>query len=86
MDELKRLTMEYMHKALQRRRSPLNSYSDLTEFLDVKSCYQMVFSKESPSAEEQQLYESYCNLQEYHRNSEDLDALKNLLQFPKNEK
>lgn len=86
MDELKRLTMEYMHKALQRRRSPLNSYSDLTEFLGVKSCYEMVFSKESPSAEEQQLYESYCNLQEYHRNSEDLDALKNLLQFPKNEK
>ncbi|XP_034353915.1 interferon-induced protein with tetratricopeptide repeats 3 isoform X2 [Arvicanthis niloticus] len=81
MEELRRLTVEYMHKALQRRQSPLNSYSDLIDFPEVESCYQMVFSKESPCAEEQELYERYCNLQECHRKSEDLAALKNLMHF-----
>ncbi|XP_051002315.1 interferon-induced protein with tetratricopeptide repeats 3 [Acomys russatus] len=86
VEELRRLVMEYMQKALQRRRSPLSAYSDLADSLEVERCYQMVFSKVSPSAEEQQLYESYCNLQEYHKKSEDLDALKDLMQFPRNEK
>ncbi|XP_052618550.1 interferon-induced protein with tetratricopeptide repeats 3 [Peromyscus californicus insignis] len=85
-EELRRLTMEYMHRALERRRSPLNSYSDLIDSPEVERCYQLVFSKESPRAEEQQLYQRYCDLQEYHRKSEDLAALKVLLQFHRNEK
>ena len=86
MAELRRLTMEFMQKTLQRRRSPLNSYSDLIDFPEVERCYQMVISKESPDVEEEDLYERYCNLQEYHRKSEDLAALECLLQFPRNER
>ncbi|XP_036059177.1 interferon-induced protein with tetratricopeptide repeats 3 [Onychomys torridus] len=85
MEELRRLMMEYMHQALERRRSPLNSYSDLIDFPKVEQCYQLVFSEESPRAEEQQLYQRYCDLQEYHRKSEDLAALKVFLQFHRNE-
>ncbi|XP_051055888.1 interferon-induced protein with tetratricopeptide repeats 3 [Phodopus roborovskii] len=80
MEELRGLIKEYMHQALQRKRSPLNSYSDLIDFPEVERCYQFVFSKESPSAEEQQLYQSYCDLQDYHRQSEGLAALKAFLQ------
>lgn len=86
MEELRRLTMEYMQKALQRRPSPLNSYSDLIDFLEVERCYQMVFSNESPGAEDEELYERYCNLQECHRKSEDLAALKDSMKFPRHEK
>ncbi|XP_021008070.1 interferon-induced protein with tetratricopeptide repeats 3-like [Mus caroli] len=86
MGELRRLTMEYMQKTLQRRRSPLNSYSDLLDFPEVKRCYQMVISKESPDVEEEDLYERYCNLQEYHRKSEDLAALKCFVKFPRHER
>ncbi|GAB1302349.1 Interferon-induced protein with tetratricopeptide repeats 3B [Apodemus speciosus] len=85
MEELRKLTVEYMHKALQRRQSPLNSYSDLIDFREVKRCYCMVFNKESPCAEEQELYERYCNLQECHRKSEDLAALMDFMQFPRYE-
>lgn len=85
-EELRRLTMEYMHQALQRRRSPLNSYSDLMDFPEVERCYQLVFSKESPPAEEQQLYQRYCDLQEEHQKSEDLASLKDFLQSHRNEK
>lgn len=46
----------------------------------------MVFSEESPRAEDQELFERYCNLQEYHRKSEGLKALKDLMQFPRPEK
>ena len=86
MEELRKLTMEYMHKALQRRQSPLNSYSDLIDFPEVKRCYRLVFNKESPCAEEQELYERYCNLQECHRKSEDLAALRDFMQFPRCER
>lgn len=86
MEELRRLTMEYMHQALQRRRSPLNSYSDLIDFPEVERYYQLVFSKESPPAEEEQLYQRYCDLQEDHRKSADLAALKDFLQSQRNEK
>lgn len=86
MEELRRLTMEYMQKSLQRRPSPLNSYSDLIDFLEVERCYQMVFSNESPGAEDEELYERYCNLQESHRKSEDLAALEYSMQFPRHEK
>lgn len=86
MEELRRLTMEYMHRALQRRRSPLNSYSDLIDFQEVDLCYQLVFSKESPPAEERQLYQHYCDLQEDHRKSEDLVALKDFLESQRNKK
>lgn len=86
VEELRGLIMEYMHKALQRKQSALNSYSDLIDSLEVQKCYKMVSSKESPSAEEQQLYERYCNLQEYHKKSEDLNSLMELMQFPRNEK
>ncbi|XP_027262176.1 interferon-induced protein with tetratricopeptide repeats 3-like isoform X3 [Cricetulus griseus] len=79
MEELRQLTMEYMRQALQRKQSRLNSYSDLIDYPEVKRCCQLVFGKESPSAEEQQLYQSYCNLQEYHQRSEGLAALKELL-------
>lgn len=86
MEELRRLTMEYMHQALQRRRSPLNSYSDLIDFPEVDRCYQLVFSKESPPAVEEQLYQRYCDLQEDHRKSAALAALKDFLQSQGNEK
>ncbi|XP_005063261.2 interferon-induced protein with tetratricopeptide repeats 3 isoform X1 [Mesocricetus auratus] len=79
MEGLRRLTMEYMHQALQRKRSPLNSYSDLMDYPEVERCCQLVFSTESPGAEEQQLYQRYCDLQEYHRQSEGLAALKAFL-------
>ncbi|XP_052042884.1 interferon-induced protein with tetratricopeptide repeats 3-like [Apodemus sylvaticus] len=85
MEELRRLTMEYMNKALQRRQSPLNSYSDLIDFPEVERCYQVVFSKESPCAEEEELYERYCNLQECHRKSEALATLEDFMQFPRHE-
>lgn len=86
MEELRSITMEYMNKALQRRPSPLNSYSHLIDFPEVEKCYQMVFSEESPRAEDQELFERYCNLQECHRKSEGLKALKDLMQFPRHEK
>lgn len=86
MEELRRLTVEYMQKALQRRPSPLNSYSDLIDFPEVEKCCQMIFSEESPRAEDQELFERYCNLQECHRKSEGLKALKELMQFPRHEK
>ncbi|CAO2585251.1 Interferon-induced protein with tetratricopeptide repeats 3, partial [Lemmus lemmus] len=86
MEKLRGVTIEYMHQALQRRPSPLNSYSDLIDFLEVDRCYQLVFSKESPPAEEQQLYQRYCDLQEAHRKSEDLAALKEFLQSHRHEK
>ncbi|XP_021070111.1 interferon-induced protein with tetratricopeptide repeats 3 [Mus pahari] len=86
MAELRRLTMEYMRKTLQRRRSPLNSYSDLIDFPEVERCYQMFISEESPDGEEEDLYARYCNLQEYHSKSEDLAALECFMQFPRQEK
>ncbi|XP_038201094.1 interferon-induced protein with tetratricopeptide repeats 3 isoform X2 [Arvicola amphibius] len=86
MEELRRLTTEYMRQALQRRRSPLNSYSDLIDFPEVERCYQLIFSKESPPAEEEQLYQRYCDLQKDHRKSADLAALKDFLQSQRSEK
>nr|XP_048294835.1 interferon-induced protein with tetratricopeptide repeats 3 isoform X2 [Myodes glareolus] len=86
MEELRSLTMEYMRQALQRRRSPLNSYSDRIDFKEVDRCYQLVFSKESPPAEERQLYQRYCDLQEDHQNSKDLAALERFLESQRNKK
>uniref|UniRef100_A0A8C6R149 Interferon-induced protein with tetratricopeptide repeats 3 n=2 Tax=Nannospalax galili TaxID=1026970 RepID=A0A8C6R149_NANGA len=80
--ELRKLTLDSMNKALERKPSPLNSYSDLTEFLEVEKCYRIAFGKESPHAEAQQLYERYRNLLECHRKSEELKALRFLKQFP----
>lgn len=86
MEELRRLTVEYMHQALQRRPSPLNSYSDVIDFPEVERCYQLVFSKESPPAEERLLYQRYCDLLEDHRKSEDLAALNDFLESHRNKK
>lgn len=71
IEELKALIMDYISKALDRKPSPLNAYSDLIDFPEVESCYQIVFDEEPPSAEERELYGRYRDLLEKHRKSED---------------
>lgn len=69
IEELRKSLKDCMDKLREKGLNPLSAYSNLSEFLEEED-YETAVNQEFPHAEREPPHQSYCNLQENHRESE----------------
>ncbi|XP_003473600.1 interferon-induced protein with tetratricopeptide repeats 3 [Cavia porcellus] len=71
IEELRALITKYINKVTEEKSDFLNIPCDFTEFEKAEECYQRVFRKGLPSANEQQLHPDHSHTHEYYSKSTD---------------
>lgn len=69
IEELRKSLNDCMDKIREKGLNPPSAYSNLSEFLEEED-HETAVNQEFPHAEREPPHQSYCNLQENHRESE----------------